>query len=161
MRLSWRTRKTSRTSRQKRSTWQMRSAQVRFRRHYIGRRLTSCSLLYKELRFMTREDDGCVAGIGVAHREVPGSSGVRRKDKTSRHSKRPKRPRRARPQQLPLANLDSAFLKLGAIFMQVRGRVQLLFWILRTGVITLRDSGRQKVRTAFKKIIDTCLLTSN
>src|SRR5258708_25704219 len=110
MRLCWRIQKTSQTFRQKRPTWRMHSAQVRFRWHCSGPRLMRCSHPLKESPSLTPEDDGCVGVIApvVARREVPGKSSVRGKDKTSCHSKHPKPPKTAEPQRLPTAKIDFA-----------------------------------------------------
>jgi len=110
MRLCWRTQKTSQTFRQKRPTWRMHSAQVRFRWHCIGRRLMRCSHPLKESRSLTPKDDGCPGGIApvVVRREVPGKSDVRGKDKTSCQSKNPQPRKTAKPQRLPTAKIDFA-----------------------------------------------------
>ena len=110
MRLCWRTRKTSQTFRQKRSTWRIQSVQVRFRWHCTGRRLMRRSHPLKESRSLTPEDDRCVGGIApvAARREVPGKSSVRGKDKTSCQSKHPQSRKTAEPQRLPTAKIDFA-----------------------------------------------------
>src|ERR1700751_5609344 len=112
MRLCWQTRKTSQTFRQKRSTWRMHSAQVRFRWRCIGRRSMRCSHPLKESRLLTPKDDGRPGGIApvVARREVPGMSDVRGKDKTSCHHKHRQPRKTTEIQRLPIAKIDCAHL---------------------------------------------------
>src|ERR1700747_2839196 len=110
MRLSWRTQKTTQTFRQKRPTWRMHSAQVRFRWRCIGRRLMRCSHPLKESRSLTPKDDGCPGGIApvVARREAPGKSEFRAQDKTRCQTTNPQPRKTANPQRLPTAKIDFA-----------------------------------------------------
>ena len=96
---------TSRTFRQKRPTWRMHSAQVRFRWQCIGRRFIRCLHLYNESRWMRREDM-CVVGIdpAVEQKEALGNDGILGQDKISHHSKHLQPARIAKPHQLPLTN---------------------------------------------------------